>query len=72
MTDQFELLPPLFENMPEELKTLDKWVLWKAKLRDGRITKIPYSVTGLLAKTNDPSTWSAFEQVKAAYQSGGC
>ena len=57
--------------MPYELMAIDKWVLWKAVERDGNFTKIPFTVGGRMAKTNDPTTWSSFSQVKAAYQAGG-
>jgi primase-polymerase (primpol)-like protein len=40
-------------------------------VRDGKPTKVPYSVTGRRAKSNDPRTWSTFEEVRKAYDAGG-
>lgn len=51
-----------FSHVPDELKQLPKWVLWKEVIRDGKSTKVPYSVTGSPAKSNDPSTWSTFQE----------
>jgi len=71
MTNKFNLLTPRFESMPAELVAIDKWVLWKAIEREGRITKLPFAISGMLAKTNDPTTWCPFEAAKAAYNNGG-
>jgi len=71
MNSHFQALRPNFESMPAELIAIDKWVLWRAVERDGRITKVPYTAAGLTAKTNDSTTWSTFEAVKAAYNAGG-
>lgn len=63
---------PLFpENIPHELKTRDRWLLWKLEQRAGKPTKTPYQVSGALAKVNDPSTWTDFDTALAAYQRGG-
>ena len=51
------------ENIPQEMKKLPNWVLWRYEERDGRKTKIPYSVTGARAKSNDPETWASFGEV---------
>lgn len=60
------------ENIPEELRNLNQWVLWKYATRenntgDKKLTKIPFQIKGALegktvsAKTNDPETWGSFE-----------
>ena len=33
-----------FGAVPDELKKLAQWVLWKYETRDGKTTKIPYNV----------------------------
>lgn len=71
MNKDFQAIAPRFEFMPATLIAIDKWVLWKAVARDGHVTKVPFSASGRPAKTNDPSTWSKFESVKAAYNAGG-
>jgi len=60
------------ENIPDELKQHDQWVVWKAVPRDDKITKVPYDPkTGKNAKANDPSTWASFDKAWEAYESGG-
>lgn len=55
-----------FENIPEELRAREQWVLWKIVERDGQKTKLPYQVNGSMAKSNDASTWSDFGAARAA------
>jgi putative DNA primase/helicase len=31
-----------FDKIPDELKTLRQWLLWRLEERDGRMTKVPY------------------------------
>lgn len=59
-----ETLKPNFGEMPEFLKQKAQWVLWKLDLRDGKWTKPPFSISGRHARTNDPATWSSFEEAK--------
>jgi primase-polymerase (primpol)-like protein len=35
-------MTPDFSKIPQELKALPQWVLWKSEIRDGKPTKIPY------------------------------
>lgn len=71
-----QFLKPIFENMPGELKAQRIWTLWRGvprTQRDGsiKITKPPLQPSGEDAKSNDPNTWSSFEEVKQAYEKGG-
>lgn len=60
------------ENIPKEMRDLPNWVLWRYEKRDGKKTKIPYSVTGARAKSNDPETWAKFgEAARLASQYDG-
>src|SRR4051812_15677080 len=62
------------ERLPPALKELTKlraWVLWKWVERDGKKTKPPFQPNGKPAKSNDPSTWSTYEDVIRAYRAGG-
>jgi predicted P-loop ATPase len=35
-----------------------RWVTWRSELRNGKLTKVPYTpATGTRAKADDPSTW---------------
>ncbi len=56
-------------NIPDDLKILKQWVLWKLENRSGRSTKIPYQRNGKHAKTNDPATWSSFGDAMATLKS---
>ena len=51
-----------FASLPEKLKAMPNWVVWKSVAKDGRLTKIPFNVkTGQWAKADDPTTWTTFE-----------
>ena len=49
------------ESIPEAVKKLDRFVLWAYRMKKGRMTKPPFSVSGGNAAVNDPATWCAFE-----------
>jgi len=50
-----------FNNIPEELKKIDRWVCWKLVVRNGKQTKIPINpVTGGQAMSNNPETWTDY------------
>lgn len=51
-----------YPNIPDNLKELDNWCLWKYEERDGKKTKIPFcAYTGNFAKSNDSSTWADYD-----------
>lgn len=63
------------ENIPEDLKAIPRWVLWKyvpVALHDGRTkwNKMPCQLNGNPAKSTDPSTWAEFDQVVDAFTLG--
>lgn len=66
--------PPAFDGIPEELRHLTQWLVWKLELRQDkqgrdRWTKVPYNAgTGTQASTTDPSTWSTFADAVDAYK----
>lgn len=51
-----------YNNIPEELRRLTQWVVWRYEMTDGgKPTKLPYNpVTGRLASVTDPSSWVDF------------
>lgn len=55
-------------NIPPSIADMRRWVLWRLEERDGKMTKIPYQPGGVRARSNDPSTWHAYNDV--ARQSG--
>lgn len=62
------MLKPIYENIPDEIKVLPQWVLWREISRKDdplKMTKPPYQPNGLLAKSNNPATWSPFDTVKS-------
>jgi hypothetical protein len=68
LTQETTIIKPIYENIPQDLKQLDRWVCWRAEERKGKITKVPYSPSGYPAKSNDNNTWSNFETVKKAFE----
>ena len=61
-----------FVNIPTELKQNASFCLWKKEKRGGRVTKVPYNPNnGMMAKTNDASTFSDFATAMKAYAMGG-
>jgi primase-polymerase (primpol)-like protein len=59
-------------NIPEALKLLRQWVVWKYKFRAAKWTKPPFRVDrNGYAKSTDPTTWSEYETALSAYRKGG-
>lgn len=61
---------PNFDAIPQELKALPQWVLWRYEDHGKpKLDKVPYQPwDGRKAASDDPKTWSAFETVKRAYE----
>ena len=57
--------------IPEELRTLTQWVVWRIEDVNGRPTKVPYNpYSGHKASTTDPNTWSSYGGCVKAVRSG--
>lgn len=72
-TDKHKRPQPLalhIENVPGELRKLRQWVLWKYTWNDerGEWAKVPFQTSGQAAKSNDPTTWTGFQDITRAYQ----
>jgi len=52
--------------IPEPMRALDQWVVWKYEERNGKRTKPPLQLDGTYAKVNDPSTWCSFAEASNA------
>ncbi|MGI8520321.1 MAG: AAA family ATPase [Actinomycetota bacterium] len=53
--------------IPQELTERPQWVVWRAEMRDGKPTKVPYQPSSeQRASSTDPSTWVSFEQATLA------
>ena len=49
---------------------LPQWVYWRAELREGKPTKIPYSPkSGTRARCGDPLTWGTLPEARMAARS---
>ncbi len=64
------LLLPLVDNVPDTLKHLPQWVIWRGVwLADkGKYTKVPYQCNGSKASSTNPNTWTSFDKAVIAYQ----
>ncbi|WP_020469339.1 phage NrS-1 polymerase family protein [Zavarzinella formosa] len=68
-------LPVILENIPETLKKLRRWVVWRYEYRGTRWTKVlydPHRIYEMVehkgASSTNPQTWGSFEQVAAIYR----
>ncbi len=62
------------ENIPQELKDLNQWVLYRLVKKPGKEKpdKIPYQTNGIYkASTTNPKTWCSFEDALVAYETKG-
>lgn len=55
-------------EIPDSLKQLNQWVVWRYESRGDKPTKVPYQVSGQHASSTDPLTWCSFKDALAAYQ----
>lgn len=63
-----------FSAIPEELRILPNWCLWRLEYDRGpdeKPSKIPYQPNGYKANSVDPTTWATFEVAFNALQMGG-
>lgn len=62
-----------FDAIPSELRERAQWVLWRNVMKSGRPTKVPYQATApaIEARSNDPDTWSTFDEAVTAVGEGG-
>ena len=60
--------------IPAVLRERDQWVCWKylPPLKPGgKPRKVPFQPSGETAKTDDSTTWTAFDAALEAWQNGG-
>lgn len=65
------MLKPIFENIPEEMKELPQWVVWKAEKKRGKdeYAKIPYNaIEKTRASSTNSETWTTFKVAKEVYE----
>lgn len=58
------------DNIPNELKERNQWILWRLELLSGKEkpSKIPYTVQGERADTTNSLCWSSFAEALKAYK----
>ena len=58
--------------IPNELKALQQWVVWRFEERGGKKTKVPYCAKDpkKKANSNDSSTWESFDKAQEVVQKG--
>lgn len=57
------------ETYPSHLKDYNQWILWKLEQKgEGKPKEVPYSSNGGPAKTNDPETWTSFDEAFESYK----
>lgn len=62
-----------FDNIPQVLKKIPQWVVWKYEHRKEKITKVPYRADDprVHASSTDPHTWCSFEVARSTFSRGG-
>ena len=62
----------IFEGIPDELKHLDQWVLWRFiwMEKKEKWDKPPFQSDGNYASSTANDTWSSFQAIKEAYDRG--
>jgi AAA domain len=55
-------------QIPEELRTVSSWVLWKKEYRDRKPTKVLYQIDHGRGSSTDPKTWTTFERAVEAFE----
>jgi hypothetical protein len=60
----------ILSNIPQTLKQLPRWILWKLETRDGTETKVPYRIDGVRASTTNPNDWTDFATAVSAFDPG--
>ena len=60
------------EQLPVEIQTSDRAVVWKRETRDGTPTKVPYQATrpAERAAVDNPTTWASFAVAMETYEDG--
>lgn len=59
------------DSIPEYLKSLPQWIVWRTEERNGKLTKVPYSIYGGKARSDDPATWADYNTVIEHYTHNG-
>jgi primase-polymerase (primpol)-like protein len=58
----------LEKNLPQEIKSMRRFLLWRYEQVKGRLTKVPYCSVTRKAATNRPGTWNTFSGALDIYK----
>ena len=62
----------VFNNIPDDFKSLPNWILWRYENINGAETKVPYNPhTGRHANINEPLTWGSFDKCLSVLPESG-
>lgn len=63
----------MWHNIPQELKELPQWLVWREEVKNGKPTKVPYRADGLgKADVTDYTTWTSYDNAVATAIAWGC
>lgn len=67
-----EIITPNLTEIPKDMKEFPQWILWTGEWLEEKEkwSKIPKQVNGKHASVDNPATWSTFDEVAAAYNTG--
>lgn len=54
---------PAPSRVPKQFKQKKNWVRWKLEEVNGRLTKIPYQLSGSKASSTNPETWNTYSNI---------
>ena len=57
----------MLSKIPQTLKQLPRWILWRLETRDGAQTKVPYRTDGVRASCTNPNDWTDFATASRAF-----
>lgn len=69
-TGRETIIAQLRANVPAEMRSEPRWVLWRTEEREGKATKVPVQTGGQYASSTAPKTWIAFEEAVRAFAAG--
>jgi len=58
------------KHIPQALKAMDRWLVWKWEHRNGSWDKPPKQTNGRAASTANPETWTSFNEAFMAHAEG--
>jgi len=57
----------MLSKIPQTLRQLPRWILWKLESREGNQTKVPYRINGVKASSTNPEDWTDFATACRAF-----